>query len=219
MTRISTRSRKSEFRSGRPHADGRSRTLFVIEHLEPELSEWLFIEYSHAAELAGRGNLQITNVKRKSERQKLSKICEVKRKRVIDLFPQRELIILDPQARKKLTPSDLQEKRVVVVGGILGDDPPQGRTKEMLTKLLPKARPRNLGKRQLSIDGSIYVAKRVSLGIELGKIPLCHSIEVPIAQNCSVVLPFTYPLVAGKPLISGKLIAYLKHRGADFGGR
>jgi ribosome biogenesis SPOUT family RNA methylase Rps3 len=188
----------------------------VIEHLEPELSEWLFIEYSHAAELAGRENLLITNVKRKHERQKLSKICNAERERVIDLFSQRDLIILDPKARKKLTSSDLREKRVVVVGGILGDDPPRGRTRELLTRFLPKAAPRNLGKHQLSIDGSIYVAKQVSRGARLDEIPIRVGIEIPVARHCSIVLPFAYPLIGKKPLISRKLVSYLKRRGAEF---
>jgi ribosome biogenesis SPOUT family RNA methylase Rps3 len=155
-------------------------------------------------------------VKKKHERQKLSKICRVSHRSAIDLFSQRELVILDPQARRKLTPIDLQRKRVVLVGGILGDDPPRGRTKEMLTKFLPRAISRNLGKHQLSIDGSVYVAKRVSQGADLDEIPLSFGVEIPITKECSINLPFAYPLVGGKPLISSELITYLKRRGARF---
>lgn len=48
--------------------------LIVIEHLEPELSKWLLIEYKHAAQIA-RGNLLITNVCDKNEAAILEKIA------------------------------------------------------------------------------------------------------------------------------------------------
>jgi ribosome biogenesis SPOUT family RNA methylase Rps3 len=188
----------------------------VIEHLEPKLSEWLYLEYSHAAELVGRENLLITNVKRKNEREKLQKICAARQESVADLFRQQELLILDPQARRMLTPADLKKWNVVVVGGILGDDPPRGRTKELLTKFLPKAASRNLGKLQLSIDGSVYLARLVSEGTRLDQIPLTYNLKIPIGPRCSIVLPFAYPLVRGKPLISNRLVTYLKRRGAKF---
>lgn len=79
----------------------------------------------------------------------------------------------------------------------MGDDPPLGRTRRMLTEALPEAISRNLGRRQLSIDGSVYVAKQVWRGVELEKIPLCHGVEIRLAEHCSVVLPFAYPLVGG----------------------
>jgi ribosome biogenesis SPOUT family RNA methylase Rps3 len=193
-----------------------SQILFVIEHLEPELSEWLWIEYAHAVELVGREGLMITNVKREDERRKLLKLCDARPERVADLFPQRELLVLDPQARRKLTPADLNKRRVVVIGGILGDDPPRGRTRALLTERLPGAASRSLGKHQFSIDGSVYVAKRVSEGAELDEIPTRVGIEIPVGRHCSVILPFAYPLVDGRPLISDKLVAYLKRRGASF---
>jgi ribosome biogenesis SPOUT family RNA methylase Rps3 len=190
--------------------------LFVIEHLEPKLSEWLYLEYSHAAELVRQGNLLITNVKRRNERRRLRRICGVRRESVTDLFSQQKLLILDPQARKKLTPADLEKWHVVVVGGILGDDPPRGRTRELLTRFLPKAASRNLGKLQLSIDGSVYLARLVSEGTQLDQIPLIHNLEIPVGPRCSIVLPFAYPLVRGKPLISSRLVAYLKRQGTKF---
>ncbi|TET00920.1 MAG: hypothetical protein E3J80_01445, partial [Hadesarchaea archaeon] len=86
--------------------------LFVIEHLEPKLSEWLHIEYSHAARIIGRNRLLITNVKKKDEFRKLGKIVRVERKRACELFKQRELIVLDPRARKRLSPTDMRGRGV-----------------------------------------------------------------------------------------------------------
>ena len=184
--------------------------LFAIEHLEPKLSEWLFMEYSHAAQIVGREKLLITNVKRKSEFQKLAKITNVERKRACELFEQRELIVLDPRARKKLSPADMKNKRAIVIGGILGEETPMGRTEELLTKSLPWASARNIGRHQFPIDGATYVAKQVSDGKSLEEIPVKLGLEVAIDSGHSVLLPYAYPLVDGKPLISQKLVAYLK---------
>ncbi len=185
--------------------------LFVIEHLEPKLSEWLCIEYSHAAQIVGQKRLLITNVEKEDEFRKLAKIVRVERKRACEIFSQRELIVLDPRARRGLSPHDLRGKRAIVIGGILGDEPPLGRTRELLTETLPKAPAKNLGKKQLSIDGAIYVAKQVSEGKSLEDVPLQHGLEIQISRTHSTFLPYAYPLVRGKPLISSKLVAYIKH--------
>lgn len=189
--------------------------FFVIEHLEPKLSEWLLIEYEHAAKLAGRKNILITNVKKKPDRRKLSEFCEVESRSVAEIFPQGELVVLDPKARKKLTRKDLRGRRLAI-GGILGDDPPKDRTKEMLTGKIPGVLSRNLRKGQLAIDGAVYLAKQVGRGRKLEEIQIQQSIEIPIGKNLSIILPFSYPLVKGKPLISDKIIGYLKRKGADF---
>ena len=183
--------------------------LFVIENLEPKLSEWLYIEYSHSARIVGK-NLLITNVRNRSEFKKLSKIASVERKSAGKLFLQDEMVLLDPLARKTLSPSDLNRKKVVLIGGILGDNPPSGRTKELLTKKLLRATVRNIGKYQFAIDGAVFVAKQVSMGKSLRDIPVQMGLEIEIAKGYSISLPYAFPLVKGKPLISRKLIEYLK---------
>jgi len=184
--------------------------LFVIEHLEPKLSEWIHIEYSHAAQIVGRKRLLITNVKKKGEFRKLVKIAGVERKRACELFKQRELIVLDPRARKKLSPTEMRGSGVIVIGGILGEEPPLGRTRELLTRTLPRASARNIGKGQFAIDGATYVAKQVSEGKSLEEIPVQHGLEIQISEVHSTFLPYTFPFVRDKPLISRELIAYLK---------
>lgn len=183
--------------------------LFVIEHLEPKLSEWLRIEYSHAADIVGR-DLMITNVKKPDEFRKLAKIARVERKRVGEIFDQRELIVLDPRAGKKLSPADVRGKRAIVVGGILGEEPPLGRTKELLTKMLSRAHARNIGRHQFAIDGAVYVARQVSGGVPLEEVPVQQGLELKIERGHSVLLPYAYPLADGRPLVSRELIAYLK---------
>ncbi len=190
--------------------------LFVIENLEPKLSEWLFIEYSHAAKIVGRRNLMITNVKNPSELKKLKKIARAESGSITDLFARRELIVLDPEAEKDLVPKDFREKSAVIIGGILGDDPPRKRTGEMLTKRLPGAAARRIGERQFSIDSSVYVASQVFSGKSLEEIPSVFCVEIPLSKHHSIELPYEYPLVDGKPLIAKKLLAYVKRRGDIF---
>ena len=184
--------------------------LFIIEHLEPKLSEWLRIEYSHAARIVGQNNLLLTNVKKTKEFQKIKRIAQVERRRVKELFNQKELVVLDPCARKKLSPADVRDKRAIVIGGILGEEPPLGRTRELLTKSLPRALARNLGEHQFPIDSATYVAKQVLDGKQLDEVPVQHGLEIQISEVYSTFLPYAFPIVKGKPLISRELVAYLK---------
>jgi len=189
--------------------------LIVVEHLEPKLSEWLLAEYSHAAEIVG-GRLLITNVKSDGERRRLSKVCEVRKESVAEIFRPRELLVLDPQARRRLRTEDLSRVRAVVIGGILGDDPPRGRTRRLLTERLPGCIPRNIGRGQFSIDGSVYIVREIAAGRRLEDIPTVEDVEIPLEEGISIILPFSYPLVDGRPLVSERLVGYLRRKGARF---
>ncbi|MFN4133129.1 MAG: hypothetical protein ACK4GQ_02025 [Candidatus Hadarchaeales archaeon] len=190
--------------------------LFVIEHLEPRVSQWLTIEYSSAARIVGRENLMITNVRDEVERKKLAKFSMVTGESAASLFNNPRTIVLDPQARRRFHPEDAKEVKAIVVGGILGDDPPRGRTRELLSGKLSKARKRNIGKSQFSIDGSIFLAKQIAAGHSLEELPCGHEVEIKVGPGLSVILPFSYPLVNGKPLISKPLVKYLRRKGATF---
>jgi ribosome biogenesis SPOUT family RNA methylase Rps3 len=149
-------------------------------------------------------------VKKRAEFNRLTKIARVERKRAGELFKPDEVIVLDLCAKRKLSPADLRGKQAVVVGGILGNDPPLGRTRELLTKSLRGAAVRNLGKHQFSIDGAVKVAKLVSDGKPLEKVPVQLGLEVKVSRDYSTFLPYAFPLVNGKPLISRELVKYLK---------
>ncbi|MEM4187664.1 MAG: SAM-dependent methyltransferase [Candidatus Hadarchaeum sp.] len=181
----------------------------AIEHLEPKLSEWLFIEYSNSARIAGEV-LLITNVRKAADYRKLSPITRVERRSALELFRQEEMILLDPLARKTFSPEDLKSRSLVLIGGILGNDPPLGRTRELLSRKLPGALKRNLGQHQFAIDGAVYVAKQIISGKRLEEIPVQVGVEVPIEPGYSNLLPYAFPLVGGKPLIAAELIGYLR---------
>lgn len=168
----------------------------IIEHLESHLSRWVLLEYEHSSSIVGRGNLTFTNVRKKSDRKKLEKFGKVTDKSVSEIG-MKNLIVLDPSARKALGPGDFPA--TILIGGICGDNPRQGRTFALLTSRLDGCKARNIGKLQFTIDGSAYIAKKVSEGVQLREIRVkpklalelneCETVEIPLAYPESVVTP------------------------------
>jgi len=194
-----------------PCAHVRNQPKIIIEHLEPELSKWLLFEYESASNIFKK-KVWFTNIKNKGALKKLKKLGTTKRQSVLKIFPHEKLLILDPCAKKTLTPDDLKDA-VAVIGGILGEHPPRGRTKTLLTLKAPKAKARNLGNWQFTIDGAAYVTKLVASGKKLESVPIKRDLVLKAKLRPSgvheVLLPYAYPIVAGRPLISKKLVNYL----------
>lgn len=186
--------------------------LIVIEHLEEKVYPWLYFEYKNAARLVGEGNLLITNVCRESDIKMLKSIVRVTCKSSTSLF--KKPIVLDPLAKEKLTPEDARKSTVAIVGGILGDHPPRGRTRKMLTIKFKDAIVRNLGPKQLSIDGAAYTAHMIlNRGIPLENIKFVDGVTIKrkIGGIEHVIhLPYRYPVLNDKPIVSSELIEYLK---------
>jgi len=184
----------------------------VIEHLEPKLSTWLLFEYENASKLLKK-NILFTNVKSARARKKLRKFGRVDRRSVLDIFPREKLLILDSRAKKALAPGDLEGNVIAVVGGILGEHPPRGRTKTLLTQRAPAAKTRNIGNWQFAIDGAAYVTKLIANGRKLKSISIKRGLILRVKLKPSgvheVLLPYAYPIVDGRPLISKKLLHYM----------
>ncbi|MGC8999317.1 MAG: hypothetical protein ACP5JW_08050 [Candidatus Bathyarchaeia archaeon] len=186
------------------------KPIFVIEHLEPEIGKWLLWEYENASEIVGKNRLLFTNVKKKGDAIKLSRLGKVEEESAAEIFSQEKVVILDPKAEEPLKPEDFAGKEAVIIGGILGDHPPKGRTRKLLTNRFQKtATVRNIGKGQFSIDGAVYVAKLVSEGTPPERIPVKKGLSLRLDEHAEVYLPYAYPLQNGKPVISQKLVAYL----------
>ncbi len=185
------------------------KPIFVIEHLEPEIGKWLLCEYENASEIVGKKRLLFTSVKKKGDAAKLPRLGKVEEKSAAEIFSPEKVIILDPKAEDPLKPEDFVGKEAIIIGGILGDHPPKGRTRKLLTRRFPKATARNIGKDQFSIDGVVYVAKLVSEGTPLEKIPVKKGLSLRLNEYAEIYLPYAYPLRDGKPVISQKLVAYL----------
>ena len=184
-------------------------TTYIIEHLEPRLWKWCMIEYKHISQLVGKEHLWFTNIKKGSK--ELEHYGKVLSQPVKELSL-RNACLLDPDAPLTLTPREAETFDHFIFGGILGDYPPQKRTKKELTPFLPQAQIRNLGKKQFSTDNAVLVTKLIHDGTPLEQIPLKYKIEIPTGKSESVILPYQYVLKDNKPFVSEELISYLKKK-------
>ncbi len=176
----------------------------VIEHLE-EISDWLWLEYSHVAEW-WKDKLIFTNV-REDEREKLAKLGSVLTESVTRFpFDRSKLIVLDLQAEEELRPDDIGENTVIVVGGILGDAVPRGRTREFITSRMEGVKVRHIGKPQYSIDGASIVAKLIADGKRLGEIGYEENPTVKLDEFSEITLHYAVPKLNGKLLLTPGLI-------------
>jgi ribosome biogenesis SPOUT family RNA methylase Rps3 len=192
-----------------------ARPLIVIEHLEELLSKWVVIEYINARRIVG-SQLVITNAGKCCS--ELSRIARCYPQSITELQGElysspENVIVLDPAAEKVLTSEEAAKAEAIVVGGILGDHPPRGRTRKLLTSRFKGAKPRNIGPHQFSIDGAVYVAFQIAMGASLNdiRVALNPSIEVDLGEygTVTVELPYAYPIVNGKPLIAEELLQHI----------
>lgn len=184
-------------------------SIFVIEHLEPKLWPWCLIEYKNISKLVGKNNVWFTNIR--DGKSSLEPYGRVFGESVQDLGLA-DACILDPDAQETLTPHLAKKYTYFIFGGILGDEQFNWRTKQELTRFMKKLPAFNLGPGQFSTDNATYVTKKIIDGTLLEKIPFQDTIEVDIKKGESVVLPYRYPLINGKPQISNELVRYLKNK-------
>jgi len=179
----------------------------VIEHCEPELSEWLMLEYKHSAKL-WEGKILFTNVSDEKTAKALKLLGKVEKRKAKEVFRNKNCIILDPQSKKPLKPSDFSNLDAIVIGGILGYEKPQGRTKQLISDT-SRFETRHIGKIQLTIDGAVFVAKAILLGMRLNDIEIAQEIEIVHDSVHSTILPFGYPVIDNTPMITPGLVEYL----------
>lgn len=180
--------------------------VFIVEHLEPRLWKWCLIEYKHISKIVGKNHSLFTNIKSKE----LSKFGKTIKNSVSSLNL-KNACILDPDAKKTLTPKDAKKFEYFIFGGILGSYPRRKRTKEELSKKLDFTS-RNIGKKQFSTDNAVCVVKEIIKGNKLKDLRFKDKIEIKLGKYDSVVLPYRYLVINNKPLISEELIKYLKRK-------
>ena len=178
---------------------------FIIEHMEPELSDWCVAEYSHISALMGKSNVTFTNISQ-SDIKKLQPCGEATTKKASELHL-KKACILDPRAKEQLSKKDKGEFDYFIFGGILGNNPAEGRT-SLLTKAMPLPT-RNLGAKQFSTDTAAYVAKKLLEGKKIEDIHFVEEVEIQIDEGESMILPFPYAVENGKLIISDKLIQHI----------
>lgn len=180
----------------------------VVENMEETIGPWLLFEYINAAKLCK--DIMFTNICSDRLANILGRYGRVYRESFIHIIREKDVIVLDPSADKPLEPEDTVG-RAIVIGGILGDDPPKGRTKMLLTDRYG-LQSRNIGDKQYSIDGAVYVAHRISEGESLENIKYVDGLEID-AWDFTIQLPYRYPVERGRPLASPILTKILKHIG------
>ena len=178
--------------------------LLVVEHCEKGLSDWLTLEYRHAANIWPRHTL-FTNVTAPRTAAKLHAYGDVTTEKANDHLTGHRCLILDPKATVPLTPRDFTGLYAVIIGGILGYKTPRGRTKKLISDH-SSFETRHIGPIQLTIDGAAFVAKAIALGMKLEDIEIVYEVEITHDPVHSTVLPFGYPVVDGKPIITPGLI-------------
>ncbi len=183
---------------------------YIIEHMEPEMYDWCVIEYEHISEIVGKDNLIFTNVKEGKEKiEGFGEIYEETIFELTDKFPGDKMCLLDPNTDKTLTTEDDKEFEFMLFGGILGDFPRKHRTKKLSELTNNK---RNLGSEQMSTDTAVLVTHKILNGEKFEDIPFQDGIDIEMGNNESLSFPFRYVLKDGKPVISPKLIKYLKEK-------
>ncbi|WWC59105.1 uncharacterized protein I303_101653 [Kwoniella dejecticola CBS 10117] len=124
-------------------------------------------------------------------------------------IPKERVCLLDPKAEKILSPEDADTFDVFLYGGILGDDPPRDRTKE-LRKLGFEGR--HLGEKQMTTDTAVGVTKIVVEDqISLDKIPFTDFPTITFNKYESIEMPFRYVVDdKGEPILPPGMREHLK---------
>jgi ribosome biogenesis SPOUT family RNA methylase Rps3 len=180
---------------------------YIIEHLEPKVFKWCLIEYKNISKIVGKKNLWFTNIKRKNKN--LEKLGKVIKKSVAKLNL-KNACVLDPESNKTLNPGEAKKFDYLIFGGILGDYPPKKRTTPELTSKIKNAEARNIGKKQFSTDNAVLVTKEIIKGKKIKDMKFIDKLTIRINDVESIELPYSYPLVKGKPQISEELVKFLK---------
>jgi ribosome biogenesis SPOUT family RNA methylase Rps3 len=188
----------------------RKTPRLVIEHCEQTLSEWLLLEYRHAAQI-WKGNILFTRVGDKKTSNILRKLGSVEKEKARIIFSEKKCIVLDPQATKPLAPKDCMSVDAIIIGGLLGYEKPKGRTKTLISDSSGFTT-RHLGALQLSIDGAAFVTKAICLGLRLQDIEIAREIEIIHDKVHSTILPFGYPMIDDVPMITPGLVKYLNKK-------
>jgi ribosome biogenesis SPOUT family RNA methylase Rps3 len=206
--RLASQMRTEKLPPGRRKGPKVPRIRLVIENLEPKHSKWLMLEYSHAVALWG-GEVTFTNVRSAKLQRALQGLprVHVSRRSVGDLDVGRALV-LDPKAGRPLTAADCRKFDVLVVGGILGGEVMRGRTRKLLTRRT-KLPSRHLGPLQLPIDMAVFAARAIAIGGRLDEIEFTKGLTVRYPDGMEVDLPYGYPVVDDKVLVTPGLMDYL----------
>jgi ribosome biogenesis SPOUT family RNA methylase Rps3 len=197
--------------------------LVIVEHLERCISPWLLSEYSYVVEIFGRDAL-FTNVRSRRAREILEDLgARVEERGVVELVRSGAILrplVLDPKAPQELRPIDIYNFDAVIIGGIMGEHPPRGRTfREIVAKLPSNTVSRNLGRYQLTIAGAAYVLRKVAEGRELGQLDIRFGLRFTVKlgnYEVEIELPYAFPYEDGRPVLPRNYLEVISARSLLF---
>lgn len=177
---------------------------YVIEHMEPEISEWVRLEYEAIASEVPR--LILTSIRPGlkipssiAERVATTELDISQLHQADAQFDLSKVILLDPSASQPLVPEDAKHFEYFLFGGILGDHPPRDRTGD-LRKLGFAGR--NLGDVQMTTDTAVRVTQKVLNGTHLVDLPFVDFPELRFNEHESTEMPFRYLIDSkGEPIM------------------
>lgn len=183
----------------------------VIEHLEDELWPWIYLEYENISNFLGKRNIIFTNIWNEKWIPILDPLGKTIRKSVLDFPDKSKIIILDPKARETLKKTHIYDDDLIVIGGILGEIPPRGRTYKYLTSKIRENRVRtyNIGKNIYPTDAAAAIAYLIYKGYRIEEIKTINNLEIKYSRGSKMILPFSYPIINNKVFINPKLTKLL----------
>ncbi|MEM0491644.1 MAG: hypothetical protein QXR02_04200 [Acidilobaceae archaeon] len=190
-----------------------SRKVIVIENLEDKISRWVIEEYieSYRVALANGLDLVVSGIIPGELESILGRSGVRIEREASRLYNRVDAILLDLWADKILEPDEAQAANIFIVGGIMGDYPPRGRTRLLYDKYSYATR-RSLGSYQFSVDGAIKVLAKVIRGYRVEDIEIVYPLVVKIRglTETEIILPYAYPVEDGKPQVSESIVRLLE---------
>ncbi len=188
--------------------------VIVIDNMEAYTSMWLAAEYGEASRVAEEHgiNLYITGLIPGELESILAKRGIKILREAESLCNRPDAVLLDMRASKTLDPLEALGVSCFIIGGIMGDHPPRGRT-ILLYHKYPYAAKRNLGRLQLSVDGTVKVLTKILSGTPVSEVEIMYPVKLTVNSPMGLVeieLPFAYPVERGKPWIPEEVVKLLK---------
>ncbi|KAI8998167.1 SAM-dependent RNA methyltransferase [Gaertneriomyces semiglobifer] len=171
---------------------------YIVEHMEPSLDKWSELEYLNVAKHVGPNRLYLTSLHADLLVNLPPTIADPNsgivytEKSVLEIpgLKKERCILLDPASKEELKTGDREEFEWLVFGGILGDDPPQDRTRFLRQLGFPT---RHLGPIQMTTDTACLVTQQViEKQIPLNDLPYTDHPEIRFNKKECVQMPFRY---------------------------
>ncbi|KAJ1333817.1 putative SAM-dependent RNA methyltransferase [Microdochium nivale] len=200
-----------------------SGKTYIVEHLDPELGPWSELEYICIGQDSQKSGSRfflssLPDEFRVPEKLGTLEAFTPEKRSVEDMYPppplgeassagdvKNQVCLLDPAAKKDLSPEDGDKFGVFLFGGILGDDPPRDRTSELRKKGYEG---RRLGPVQMTTDTAVRVTRMVvQEGYTLDTVPYLDHPDIKFNEHESTEMPFRYVADSdGKPIMPEGMI-------------